>query len=104
PNSTSPFIVRSSSSDAIEFDRFVEIMASGRTTLSQTDILAAMQLYKEELQRQLIEGKTVKTPTGSFYMSARGSMSSLFEPFLPQDKTKNHAVRLHHRPERVFEE
>jgi len=31
-------------------------------------------------------------------------MSSLFEPFLPQDKTKNHALRLHHWPERVFEE
>ncbi|MGA2546083.1 MAG: hypothetical protein ABSF43_06025 [Rectinemataceae bacterium] len=31
-----------------------------------------MQLYKEKIQRQLAEGKTVKTPTGSFFLSAAG--------------------------------
>jgi len=100
----SPFIVRSDSSDVVEFERFVEIMAAGRTTLSQTDIRAAMQLFKEELQKQLAEGKTVKTPTGSFYMSAAGSMESLDESYLPKDQTKNHEVRLHHKPEGAFED
>ena len=94
----------SDSSDVVEFERFIEIMAAGRTTLSKTDIMAAMQLYKEELQKQLVEGKTIKTPTGSFYLSAAGSMNSLDESYLPKDTTNNHEVRLHHKPERVFED
>jgi len=104
PNCLSPFVVRSESSDVIEFDRFIEIMAKGRTTLTQTDIVAAMQLYKEELQKQLAEGKTVKTPTGTFFLSAAGSMESLDESYLPNTQTNNHEVRLHHRPEKSFED
>ena len=99
----SPFVVRSDSSDVVEYERFVEIMAAGRTALSQIEILGAMQLYKEELQKQLAEGKTVKTPTGSFYMSAAGSMESIDESYLPNDQTNNHAVRLHHKPDSAFE-
>jgi DNA-binding domain/Domain of unknown function (DUF4469) with IG-like fold len=99
----SPFIVRSDSSDVVEFDRFVEIMAAGRTALSQVEILGAMRLYKEELQKLLADGKTVKTPTGSFFMSAAGSMESLDESYLPKDQTNNHEVRLHHKPESSFE-
>lgn len=99
----SPFVVRSDSSDVVEYERFVEIMAAGRTALSQIEILGAMQLYKEELQKQLAEGKTVKTPTGSFYMSAAGSMESIDESYLPNDQTNNHAVRLHHKRDSAFE-
>ena len=104
PTCTSPFIVRSGSSDVIEFARFVDLMAKGRTTLTKTDILAAMQLYKEELIRQLAEGKTVKTPTGSFYLCAAGSLGSIDEAFTPADRTNNHEVRLHHRADRAFED
>jgi hypothetical protein len=100
----SPYIVRSESSDVVEFDHFIEIMGAGRTTLSQTDIVAAMQLYKEELQKLLAEGKTVKTPTGSFYMCASGSMESLDESYQPNGQSNNHEVRLHHRPEGDFED
>ncbi len=78
-------------------------MAAGRTALSQIEILGAMRLYKEELQKQLAEGRTVKTPTGSFYMSASGSMESIDESYLPNDQTNNHEVRLHHKPESDFE-
>ena len=96
--------MRSGSSDVIEFDRFLEIMSKGRTTLSQTDLAAAMQLYKEELQKQLSEGKTVKTPTGSFYLSAGGSLDSVDEAYLPDVQTNNHEVRLHHKTEKDFEQ
>jgi hypothetical protein len=104
PPCQSPFVVRSGSSDVVELDRLVELMAKGRTTLTKTDILAAMQLYREELQRQLAEGKTVKTPTGAFYLCAGGSMAAIDDPFLPEDKGNNHGVRLHHRPDHAFEE
>jgi len=104
PTCASPYLVRSGKSDTIEFDRFVEIMAKGRTTLTKTDILATMQLYKEELQKLLAEGMTVKTPTGAFYLSAKGCMEALDESFLPQDQANNHDVRLHHRVDLDLEE
>jgi hypothetical protein len=104
PTCPSPFIVRSGTSDVVDFDRFLDIMAKGRTTLSRTDILATMQLYKEELQKQLSEGKTVKTPTGSFYLCAAGSLESIDESYVPDDQTNNHEVRLHHKVERDFEQ
>jgi hypothetical protein len=103
PNSLSPFVVRSASSDVVEYDKLIEIMAKGRTTISQIDIIAVMQLYKEELQKQLAEGKTVKTPTGSFFLCAAGSLDSPGESYLPKDRTNNHEIRLHHRPEKRFE-
>jgi hypothetical protein len=104
PTCVNPFIVRSDSSEVVEFDRLVEIMAKGRTTLTKTDIVAAMQLYKEETIKQLADGKTVKTPTGSFYLCAAGSMASLDEAFLPRDQATNHEIRLHHRPDKGFEQ
>jgi hypothetical protein len=42
PHCRKPFCVRSETTDIVEFDRFVDIMSKGRTTLSRTDILAAM--------------------------------------------------------------
>jgi hypothetical protein len=104
PSCPSPFIVRSDSESVVEYDKLIDLMAKGRTTLTKTDIVAAMQLYREELQRQLGEGKTVKTPTGAFFLCAAGSMNSLDEAFLPKDQTNNHEVRLHHRPDREFED
>jgi hypothetical protein len=100
----SPYIVRSENSETVEFDKLVNLMATGRTTLTKTDILAALQLFKEELQRQLAEGRTVKTPTGAFYLCAAGSLESLDESFLPGCQDNNHEVRLHHRPEKSFED
>ena len=58
PNCPSPYIVRSASSEAVEFDRFVDFMAEGRTTLSWIEILAAMQLVegknREDVDRLLL--------------------------------------------------
>jgi hypothetical protein len=102
--STSPYVVRSDSSEVVEYDQFVELMAGGRTALSKIEILGAMQLYREELQKQLVAGRTVKTPTGSFYMSASGSMETLDDSYLPNDQTNNHEVRLHHKTEGAFED
>lgn len=104
PACPSPYIVRSGNPDVVDYDRLIDTMAKGRTTLTKTDILAAMQLYREEMQRLLAEGRTVKTPTGSFYLCAAGSLGSLEEAFLPKDQGNNHEVRLHHRTERSFED
>lgn len=103
PSCPSPYIVRSVNPDTVEYDHLVNIMAAGRTTLSRTDIMATMQLYKEEVQKLLSEGKTVKTPTGSFFMNASGTMESLEESYLPNDSEKNHEVRLRHKNDKDFE-
>lgn len=99
-----PFLVRSNNSELVEFDQLVDRMAKGRTTLTKADLLGAMQLYKEELQALLSDGRSVKTPTGIFYLSASGSFSSFDEAFSPRDLGKNHDVRLHHRADRALEE
>ena len=58
-------------------------MAKGKTTMTKTDILGTMQLYSEVLGGLLAEGRTVKTPTGSFSLNAAGSIASLDDSFLP---------------------
>ena len=102
PACIQPFVVRSTLGDSLDFDRFVDGMV-GRTTLTRTDIIAAMQLFSEELGRQLAEGKSVKTPVGSFYLCASGSMATPDEAFTPSDKSTNHELRIHFRPESGFE-
>ena len=103
PACPSPFIVRSESSDVIEFDKLVDIMAKSNTTLTRPDIFASMDLYKQVLVNQLAEGKAVKTPTGSFFLCASGSMETIDDSFLPRRRENNHDVRLHHRPDRDLE-
>jgi hypothetical protein len=46
----------------------------------------------------------VKTPIGSFYLCASGTMNSIDESFLPADKDKDHELRVHYRPNPDFEE
>lgn len=104
PSCPSPFNVRSDTVDVVDYARLIDIMAGGRTTLSKPDIGASMQLFSEELERLLAEGRTVKTLIGSFYPCASGTMQSLDESFLPRDAGNNHEVRIHFRPERSFEE
>ena len=55
PNCPSPYIVRSASSELVEFDSFVDFMAEGRTTLSRIDILAAQIVRK--IYRFLVLGR-----------------------------------------------
>lgn len=99
-----PYLVRSASPViTVEFDEFIDVMARGRTTLTRTEVTGAMQLFKEELLRLLAEGKAVKTPTGTFYFSASGSLASLDASFVPDSQGTNHDVRLHHKVDKAFE-
>lgn len=102
PACTKPFVVRSAISDAMDFERFVSGMLD-RTTLTKTDIIATMNLFGEELGRQLAEGKSVKTPVGTFFICASGSMDTPDDDFSPGDKNSNHDLRIHFRPESGFE-
>jgi len=102
PTSTKPFVFRSGSSDIIEYREFLDIMAKGRTTLTKPDIAGVMELYSEELLKQLADGKTVKLNEGSYYVCASGCLNSLEESFRP-DLDGGHQLRIHFRPDRAFE-
>ena len=73
--STSSFIVRSDSSEVVEYEKFIEIMAAGRTALSQIEILGAMRLRFEPKD----------AAQGLFFADASGveSRSSFYPMALP---------------------
>jgi len=104
PAAQNPYFVRSANSDLVDFEDFVAEMADGRTTLSQRDIIAAIQLAKEKLVRSLAQGASIKLPFGTFFLCASGTMSSLEDSFLPSDASNDHELRVHFRPSSDFED
>ncbi len=101
--SDKPYFAHTEHSGQVEPDKFVEIMAAGRTSLSATDLTGAMVLLKEELAKLVADGKFVKTPIGSFYLSAHGKFDNREQAFTPGEGDGEHGVRLHFRPNRDFE-
>jgi len=104
PACDSPYIAQSGKSDVVSYERFIDIMSRGKTALSKGEIRNAMELFKVELQKQLEDGKTVKTLVGTYYLCASGRLNSLDEAFQPKDKATGHKIRLHHRPDKNFEQ
>lgn len=87
----------------IGFDEFVSTMASGRTTVTKTDIVANMQLFFEELAKELVKGASIKLPIGTFFISVSGTFDDIDQPFVYGDKEYGHDFRLHFRPDRATE-
>ena len=104
PGRLNPFLVRATKVEFVEYDRLVDLMAQGRTTVTRFDILGVIELFAAELRRLLSDGKSVKTPMGTFSLLASGSMSSVDEAFLPRDANSGHNVRIHFRPTQSFEQ
>jgi len=98
-----PYLVRSCCSDTVEVAELVDIMASGRTTLTKPDITGCLQLFGEELIRLVADGKHVKTPVGSFYLAASGRLETKNQPFTPGIGTLDHALTLHFRSNKDVE-
>ena len=98
-----PFVVHTEWSDIVEYNQLVDIMATGRTTLTKPDITGCLELFAEEIAKLVADGKRVKTALGSFYLCASGSLGSHDQAFTPGEGELDHALRLHFRPERSFE-
>jgi hypothetical protein len=98
-----PYLVRSNNSDIVEVDELVNTMASGRTTLSKPDIIGCLHLFLEELIKLVADGKHVKTPVGSFYLSASGRLETKAQAFTPGIGTLNHEITLHFRTNKTIE-
>ena len=94
PASKTPFVIRSYCSETIEVNELIDIMATGRTTLSKTDIEAVMRLLFEEVQDLICKGYYVKTPIGNLYLNTSGSLVTEDEPFCPNDMNNNHEIKL----------
>lgn len=104
PASKTPFVIRSYCSETIEVNELIDIMATGRTTLSKTDIEAVMRLLFEEVQDLICKGYYVKTPIGNLYLNTSGSLVTEDEPFCPNDMNNNHEIKLHYRNNPELEE
>ena len=98
-----PYFIRSYCSDTIELDELIDIMATGRTTLSKPDITGCLQLMVEEIVNLVVDGKHVKTPFGAFYLSASGKLDTVAQPFSPGTGTLDHALSLHFRTNKAIE-
>ena len=79
-------------------------MAKGRTTITAPDIAGTLMLLKEELAKLLADGRYVKTPFGSFHVSACGTFEDEDQAFIPGLGDCKHGVRLHYRPGSEFQE
>jgi hypothetical protein len=98
-----PYLVRSTTSDTVEPGELVDIMASGRTTLTKPDITGCLQLFTEELIKLVADGKYVKTPIGSFYLSASGRLEAKNQAFTPGIGALDHELTLHFRANKAVE-
>jgi nucleoid DNA-binding protein len=98
-----PYVARSTCSDTVEVEELIDIMASGRTTLSKPDITGCLQLFLEEVIEKTADGKHVKTPFGSFYLSANGRFEEKNQPFTPGIGNLGHAFTLHFRTNKTVE-
>ena len=97
------YLVHSSCSDTVEYSELVNIMAKGRTTLTKPDIAGCIQLFLEEIEKLVADGKFVKTPLGSFYLCASGKMETPDQAFTPGEGENDHSIRLHFRADRAIE-
>ena len=102
--SDKPFIAKTESSGHVEFEELVRIMAAGRTTITAPDIAGTLLLLKEELARLVADGRYVKTPFGSFHVTACGLFENEDQPFTPGQGDCKHGVRLHYRPSSEFQD
>lgn len=97
-----PYYPHVERSDVLEYEQFVDDMASGRTTLTKPDIIATNELFKEELAKLLEDGKAVKTPIGTFFITAKGLLDSLDQSFTPSDQNSGHQICVHYKPDPDF--
>jgi hypothetical protein len=99
----SPYIIRTNWSDSVKYTELVDIMASGRTTLTKPDISGCLELFVEEIAKLVADGKYVKTPLGAFYLCASGKFDAPDEAFTPGEGESSHDVKLHFRAEKSLE-
>ncbi|PKL25851.1 MAG: hypothetical protein CVV47_04195 [Spirochaetae bacterium HGW-Spirochaetae-3] len=98
-----PYMVHTTYKETIGFDGLVDRMATGRTTITKTDLAGAFQLLTEELHKAVSEGYVVKLPFGSFYLSSSGTFDQPDQPFVYGQEESNHDLRLHFRANRTEE-
>lgn len=100
---TESYRFHSRCSGSVDFEGLVELMAAGRTTVTAPDIRAVLELFRQTVAELAADGRYVRTPLGSFYLSAAGTAASPGERFSPGADGSGHELRLRFRPDRGFE-
>ncbi|HPE90530.1 MAG TPA: DNA-binding domain-containing protein [Spirochaetia bacterium] len=90
-------------SGSVDLEGLVELMAEGRTTVTKPDIRAVLELFGQTVAELAADGRSVKTPLGSFYVSAAGTADAPGARFTPRDEGSGHRLRLRFRPDRGYE-
>lgn len=95
--SEAEYLVHSECSDVVDQDELIDAMVAKGSSLTRSDIMSCCNLLTETIYDLVRDGKYVNGFTGSYYMSASGTMASEHEPFLPGGDGNDHDMSLHHR-------
>jgi len=88
------YLICSRSAGLIDEDELEKRMAEDNTTLTIGDAALAMRVMRQVIVKLVSEGYKVKTPLGTFYLSASGYADSDMEEFLPGRGNKKHRLTL----------
>src|SRR5262249_31727685 len=103
PLSKKPYYIRAQITEVIDEEKLIDNMAKGRTTLTRTDIVACMQLFHEEVLKQLTSGYKVRTRLGTLYAGVSGALDSREQPFTPNEAETGHSINVYFQIDRKLE-
>lgn len=99
---TKEYRFHASCADTISSDELIDTIARSNQGLSRDEVELAFRLLSGTIAELVADGNYVKTPFGSFFLSAIGLADSPESDFKPGAK-QGHGLRLRFRPERSFE-
>lgn len=93
-NAKSKFIFHSENDGDVTYEEMVKKMASYNTTITEADVTAVMNVFKDVMVEYLCDGKTVRTPLGIFYVVASGTADDPLSSFETSAQSNDHNLRL----------
>ena len=97
PTSKAEYLVHSECSAVVDQEKLIDEMMARNSSLTRSDIMSCCNLLAETIFDLVRDGNYVNGFTGSYYMSASGTMASENEPFRPGADGNDHDMSLHHR-------
>lgn len=98
-NAKAKFVFHSENNGEVSYDNLVKQMASHNTTITEADIYAVFNVFKDVAVENLADGKTVCTPLGRIYAIASGTTDNPLASFDASWKTEGQGLRLRFKPD-----
>lgn len=93
-NAKAKFIFHSENDGDVTYEELVKKMASFNTTITEADVTAVMNVFKDVVVEYLCDGKTVRTPLGIFYVVASGTADDPLASFETSVQSNDHNLRV----------